>query len=112
VFGRVRSQAMPSALPWQTPAMRDGKDSAMAEVINGDPTARADVIPTMQLLYAKASEGKCGKNSPMILQKPAFAFACWISDWTALREELHGRTPGAQSKNGMGIPPSEYPDFE
>lgn len=93
VFAEVRAKEIPGTLPWQTPVVRDGKEANMAEMINGDPSARADVVPTMELLFRGALAGGCGPKSTLILEKPAFAFATWCSDWTALREKLHGRTP-------------------
>jgi hypothetical protein len=90
VFAAIREREVPGTLSWQTPVSRDGKDSGMAEMLNADPSTLADVIPTMELLFRTAKEGKRGKNSQLILDKPAFGFACWMSDWTALREELRG----------------------
>lgn len=103
LFAAIREQQVPGTLAWQTPAVRDGKETSMAEMIEATPSARADVAPSMELLFRKAKDGKCGKNSKLVLEKPAFGFACWISDWTSLREEIHGKVPGTQPKTRMEL---------
>lgn len=75
----------------------------MAELIESTPGARADVAPTMDLLLRTARDGKRGKNSKTIIEKPSFGFACWISDWTSLREELHGSKPNGRQKTPMEL---------
>jgi len=98
LFAAIREREVPGTLPWQTPIVRDGKDTSMAEMINADPTARADVATTMTLLLKSAEAGQRGNSSKLITGKPAFGFACWISDWTSLREELRGSAGRKKTK--------------
>jgi len=93
VFGQVRAKKTGSGLPWQSVRAEGGASSSMAELLNDDPTARADVIPTMELLFDRAKAGKAGNRSADIIREPSFAFGAWLSQWTSLREELHGLTP-------------------
>jgi hypothetical protein len=93
LFGLVRSRALPSSMPWATPAVAGGKDSTMAALIEDDPTARPDVVPSMELLFKLAKDGKAGDKSAEIVNDGSFAFGSWCSKWTALRERLHGKAP-------------------
>lgn len=96
VFGLVRERAIPGSLGWQVPAVADGKDAAMAEIVNdGGPSARADVVPTMELLFRLANDGKAGDRSADIREDGSFAFGTWCSKWTSLRERLHRKGPAA-----------------
>jgi hypothetical protein len=90
LFAKVRSRIVEGAMEWQTPPVKDGRAADMADLINADPSAAADVEPTMELFLRTASEGKRGGQSKLMTEKPAFGFAAWCSDWTALREELRG----------------------
>lgn len=103
LFSAIRTHEFPETLPWQSPRMLTGKDSDIADQINSDPGARDDVAATMTLLFRSAKDGKRGKNSKQIVSNPTFAFACWLSDWTALREELRGVKPAARAKTSMEI---------
>lgn len=94
---------IPGTLDWQTPVVRDGKETSMAELIQATPGARDDVAPTMDLFLRTARDGKRGEKSKMILEKPNFGFACWMSEWTALREELHGSKPNGRQKTRMEL---------
>ncbi|HVT06732.1 MAG TPA: hypothetical protein VHO67_04720 [Polyangia bacterium] len=92
LFGFIRSRDV-GGLEWQGARITNGKDTDMAELINSDPSLRADVVPTMELLFRRAKEGREGKRSADILREPSFGFAVWCSSWTSLREELHGKRP-------------------
>lgn len=93
VFGQVRCKKIGGGLPWQSVRVVGGAASSMADAVNENPEMRDDVIPTMELLFDRAKSGKAGKRSADILREPSFAFGAWCSQWTALREELHGLTP-------------------
>lgn len=80
-------------MPWQNVKVAGGVATTMAEAINAEPGARADVEPSIALLFAWAKAGKAGNQSAEILRSPSFAFGAWMSKWTELREELHGRAP-------------------
>lgn len=102
LFGAARSAEV-SGLPWQSvnAAERAGK---MALAIGPDAAARADVTPTMRLLFRKAKAGRCGSKSNEILRSPSFAFGVWCSDFTALREELHKLTPRSDADDLSAYP--------
>jgi hypothetical protein len=101
IFSEVRANAT-GGLPWVGPAPSGGRDTTMAELINAEPGARADVAQTIALLIRQAKLGKAGEMSAQILRDPSFGFATWCSRWTALREEIHGMAPSASK------PPSLY----
>lgn len=104
VFSLVRERDLPGSLAWVTPAVAGGKDSTMAEVVNDNPEARVDVIPTMAMLFRLAKEGKAGDKSQEILDDGSFAFGTWCSKWTSLRERLHGKTTRASAVPQPGAP--------
>lgn len=89
IFGVIRCEHV-GGLTWQTPNVAGGKDSAMAEVINADTMARADIAPTMNLLFKLAKDGKAGARSDLIVRDGSFAFGAWCAQWTSLREQVHG----------------------
>lgn len=95
MFGKVRAE-MVGGFPWQSVRVARGSAADMAEAINEEPGARADIVPTMELLIRKAQAGKAGDKSADIISQPSFGFCAWLSQWTALREELHGKSPGMQ----------------
>lgn len=99
LFGRVRSR-MVGGFDWQGVRVSGGKSTDMAEMINSDPSAAADVEPTMVLLFKNAQAGKYSRSAEMI-ENPSFAFGAWVANWTALREQLHGKQPA--------IPPAAKP---
>lgn len=80
-------------MPWQSVRVEGGAASTMADTLNEIPDSSADVIPTMELLFDRAKTGKAGNRSADILREPSFAFGAWLSQWTSLREELHGLAP-------------------
>jgi hypothetical protein len=90
VFGVVREQSLPGAIAWQGPRDVTGKSQDMADLLNDDRESWPDIVPTMQLLFESAKDGRQGQRSKRILEDPSFGFACWCSGWTGLREELHG----------------------
>jgi hypothetical protein len=96
IFADVRSRFV-GGFTWQTPAVAGGKDATMAEIINADPAARADVVPTIELLFKLAKEGKAGDKSQEILDDGSFAFGTWCSKWASLRGRVHGKTTSAAS---------------
>lgn len=98
VFGEIRARDV-GGLDWQGVRVANGKESSMADLINADPTARADVIPTIELLFRSAKEGRRGPQSARILSTPSFGFGAWVSDWTPLREEIHGKAPAPPSSD-------------
>lgn len=105
IFAEVRMQ-MVGGFPWQTPRVAEGKDASMAELINGDQESRADVVPSIELLFRLAKDGKAGDRSREIIKDGSFAFGAWCSQWTALRERLHGLTPKTPAPRGE---PPELP---
>lgn len=92
VFGRVRAQECPGAFPWTIPANAPGKAESVITDANDHPDVRTDVIPTMVRFFehAKASRFDAAAKA---LSDPTYGFACWVSKFTTLREELHGRAP-------------------
>jgi hypothetical protein len=109
LFAEVRSRLV-GGLPWQVPRVAEGKDASMAEIVNGDPDAPADVVPTMELLFKLAKGGKAGAKSADIMRDGSFAFGAWCSQWTALRERLHGKSPEvpAAARAAAGATPAAY----
>jgi uncharacterized protein YdaU (DUF1376 family) len=89
-YGEERAEAVEGALPWKTPRSTDGKAEEFAASLS--PEEVADVRPTMKLHFA---ELKAGKGKAGALENPTFGFGCWRSDFTKLRERLHGKTPTA-----------------
>lgn len=100
LFSQVRAKAV-DGLPWQSVRVAGGAASDMAAAINDDPGARADVEPTMALLFKLAKDGKAGDQSKRILESGSFAFGAWLSQWTELRERLHGKGPRAATDAGV-----------
>ena len=95
LFARIRSEAL-GGIPWQSVRVVGGTATDMAEAINADPAARADVEPTIRLLFKLAKDGKAGDKSAEIVRSGSFAFGAWCSKWTELREALHRKTPTAE----------------
>jgi hypothetical protein len=93
LFGRVRRRVTGKGLDWQSVSVANGKGTSMAELVNATQGAVADVEPSMELIFRWAQAGKAGRSSDQILRDPSFAFGAWCSQWTALREELHGVAP-------------------
>jgi hypothetical protein len=104
LFARVRAGIVEGALDWQTPPARDGRAAEMADLINADPTALADVEPTMELFLRTANEGKRGPQSKLMAEKPAFGFAAWCTDWTPLREDLRRAERAAAKPKAQPLP--------
>lgn len=104
IFSEVRSRVV-GGMPWQTPRVAEGKDASMAELINADQAALADVVPTIELLFKLAKAGRAGDRSDVVLRDGSFAFGAWCSQWTALREQLHGKGPDAAAAPGAPILP-------
>lgn len=92
VFGAIRSRDV-GGLEWQSVRVVGGAASTMADAINADPSLRSDVAPTIALLFKRAKSGAAGARSADILREPSFAFGAWLSQWTALLEEVRGLTP-------------------
>lgn len=103
-FARIRAREVPEKMDWQTPPLRDGKAADMADLINADPPGRADVIPTLELFIRTARDGKRGPQSVLMIEKPAFGFAAWCTDWTALREELRAIARRAARPKSQPLP--------
>lgn len=99
LFGEIRSRVV-GGLTWQSVKVGSGAATSMAEMLNSDPMLRADIKPTIELLFRKAAAGEAGPRSADIVKHPSFAFGAWCDQWTALREELHGLAPKA-----VGPPP-------
>ncbi len=92
LFAEIRSRVV-GGLPWQSVKVGSGGATSMAEMLNSDPSLRADIRPTIELLFRNAQAGKAGNRSADIVRSPSFAFGAWCDQWTALREELHGVAP-------------------
>lgn len=92
LFGSIRARDL-GGLQWQSVKTAGGSATTMAEAINTDPSLREDVAPTMALLFKRARTGAAGARSADIVREASFAFGAWLSQWTSLREELHGLTP-------------------
>lgn len=92
IFAKVRTEVL-GGLPWQAVKVANGVATDMAEAVNAEPGASADVEATMRLLLVQAKDGKAGARSHEIVREPSFAFATWVSRWTSLREELRGVAP-------------------
>ena len=99
LFSQVRAAAV-GGLPWQSVRVAGGAASDMAAAINEDPGARADVAPTMELLFKLAKAGKAGDKSAEIVKSGSFAFGAWLAKWTELREQLHAKGPAAAHDAG------------
>ena len=90
-FGFVRGREWPNAFPWTIPRSSPEKAAGIVTDANDDPDVRDDLVPTMVLLFAKAKAGKLGAKN---IDDATVAFGWWVSKFTALREELHGRNSG------------------
>ncbi|TAL28978.1 MAG: DUF1376 domain-containing protein [Phenylobacterium sp.] len=89
LFGLVRAEAFPAAMPWVAPTRSTEKAESVVTAANDDPAVCADILPTMRLLFAKAKAGEYEKSSD-ILGSSSFGFGAWCSKFTDLQEELHG----------------------
>lgn len=92
LFGRVRAEAIPTAMPWIAPTKSSDKAEPIVTAANREPEVRDDILPTMRLLFAKAKLGDYERSGGSILKDASFAWGTWCSSFTALREELHGLT--------------------
>jgi hypothetical protein len=90
-FGAMRNQVFPNTLPWNTARDTKGDSGSFAAMLSADEIA--DIEPTMRLALEKIKAGALGWTKPELSVSPSFAFGKWKSDFTALREELHGRAP-------------------
>jgi hypothetical protein len=103
MYGRERSIACDGRVePWRTPVSTDGKAETFASSLTPDEIR--DALPTMKIHFADlvAGRGKAGA-----LQSPNLGFGCWMADLTALRERLHGKTPGARPPARASPPPQQ-----
>lgn len=91
MFGIVRSEVFPTTFPWNTARDTKGNAGTFSELLTDDEIA--DLRPTMLLALEKIKNGALGWTKPELTMSPSFAFGKWMSDFTGLREELHGRTP-------------------
>lgn len=89
VFGLVRGRDFPGAFGWTVPKSSPDKAEGIVTDANADPSVRADIVPTMALLFTKAKAGKLAAGAD--ITDPTVAFGWWVSKFTKLREELHGR---------------------
>lgn len=88
-YGVERTRVVPDALDWKTPRGNE-KAARLAEDLT--PEEIRDVRPTMRLHFA---ELKAGEGDPKALVVPTLGFGWWLSDFTRLREKLHGRAQAA-----------------
>ena len=110
LFGRVRSQVWPEALPWSTARDSRGDSGTFAERLT--PDEDSDVLETMRLACWHIRDGAEGWTDAR-LKDPSFAFGAWKAGFTALREELHGcapkvRPPPARPGRGTGSVPDTW----
>lgn len=92
-FGDERSQIL-GGFPWTVPPDPHGKASAFAAGLESDPY-RHLIRPTMRRLLENVKAGRQGWTNPQLRTSPAFAFASWMSNFTALCEDLEGKAPRA-----------------
>jgi len=93
-FSAIRAKQV-GGIEWHSVRVAGGTAADMADLINRTG-ARADVEPTIALLFERAKAGKAGDKSAEIVRSGSFAFGAWCSQWTELREELHRKTPVRQ----------------
>ena len=100
IFGRVRGRDWPRAFEWTIPRSSPEKAAGIVTAANDDADVRDDLIPSMGLFFAKAKGGEFGAK----IDDATVAFGWWVSKFTALREELRGRTH-ALGANGKPTDP-------
>lgn len=92
-FGQLR-QGITGGFGWTAPRDSNGKAESFAAALSPEETA--DVEPTMRLLLERIKAG--GKEfSKSEFKDPSYTFACWMSRFTALREELHESGPNGKA---------------
>ncbi len=94
-FGQLRSELL-GGLPWALPASSDGKAETFAQRLS--PQEHADVAPTMRLALDRIRARHDGWQDDRMLASPTFAFGCWMSRFTELREDLHKAAPKGQER--------------
>jgi hypothetical protein len=99
-FGVERSKAFPETLPWVTGKNPDGDAQTFIDKIQDD--AYQDVRPTMVAFFAHVKAGDQGWCTPKNTTDPSFAFGSWKSGFTALREEILGRSPKPKAVDRFG----------
>jgi hypothetical protein len=91
LFGSMRLEVFPETLPWNTARDTKGDAGSFAELLSDEEIQ--DIKPTMRLALEKIKGGADGWTNLELVKSPSFAFGKWKSDFTGLREELHGRVP-------------------
>jgi hypothetical protein len=91
MFGSMRLEVFPNTLPWNTARDPRGEAGSFAALLSEDEIG--DIKPTMRMALEKIRTSAIGWTNPELTVSPTFAFGKWKSDFTGLREELHGRRP-------------------
>ena len=104
MFGLMRLEVFPETLPWNTARDTKGDAGSFAALLSDDDIE--DLKPTMRLALEKIKTGAPGWTNPELSVSPSFAFGKWKSDFTGLREELHGRAPKVERKQ------THYPSLD
>jgi hypothetical protein len=113
LFGAMRSEVFPNTLPWNTARDTKGDSGSFAALLSGEEVA--DIEETMRLALEKIKNGSPGWTNHELAVSPSFAYGKWKSDFTGLREELHGCAPQVKLHArlnpgiGRGIPTTEEP---
>lgn len=89
-FGARRSERL-GGFPWATPPSRDGKADTFADRLT--EAEIGDIDATMDLAFELIRTRGPGWDDDRLSKSPAFAFGTWMSEFSALRESLHGRVP-------------------
>jgi hypothetical protein len=99
-FGIVRSKIL-GGLPWHVPGDKGGEVEAFAVRIADDDDALPDIVPTMRRACELIRDGH-EEWRDRRMRDASFAFGCWRSKFTLLREELHHKTPVLPIRPGGG----------
>jgi len=94
-FGELRSEIV-GGLPWQGAHAKPEKAGRMADEINAVPGSEQDIEPTMRLVLQRAIHDSPRHDARF--RKPAFAFGAWCSEFTSLREQVHGLAPAGEAQ--------------
>lgn len=96
MFGKLRCQMTGAGLEWFGNPMAPEKAATMAAMV-ADMKLLEMVEPTMREFFRLGLAGEL-RESKRILKHPAFAFACWCTQFPELVESLRGQGPSLASK--------------
>lgn len=89
-FSQRRAMRL-GGLPWKTPADPEGKATRFAEAMSPDEIG--DIDGTLDLAFELIRTRAPRWSDERLSKSHAFGFGAWVSEFSALREALHGVAP-------------------